>query len=149
MELKHRKLILNLGNGVEVITGRAAWGAGGDLGDFVEKVRVEAMACYVAAGIRSTPPETYVERVTRHYKAQDVAGEARSASSTLQSVLRGHQTTEVDYLNGEIELIGALHGVRTPYNTVVREVATRMAAMGEQPGSVSLEELYRLAAAKV
>ncbi|MGE3074116.1 MAG: ketopantoate reductase family protein [Dehalococcoidia bacterium] len=148
MELKHRKLLLNLGNGVEVITGRAAWGAGGDLGEFVEKVRAEAIACYAAAGIRSTSPEAYVQRVTSHYKAQDVAGEARSASSTLQSVLRGHQTTEVDYLNGEIELIGALNGIPTPYNSTVREVATRMAANGEQPGSVSLEHLYSMVAEK-
>ena len=148
MELKHRKLLLNLGNGVEVITGRAAWGAGGDLGEFVEKVRAEAMACYAAAGIRSTSPEAYVQRVTSHYKAQDVAGEARSASSTLQSVLRGHQTTEVDYLNGEIEMIGAMNGVPTPFNSTVREVATRMAANGEQPGSVSLDELYSMVATK-
>ncbi|MGE0600855.1 MAG: ketopantoate reductase family protein [Dehalococcoidia bacterium] len=148
MDLKRRKLLLNLGNGVEVITGQAAWGAGGDLGEFVEKVRAEAIACYAAAGIRSTSPEAYVERVTSHYKAQEVAGEARSASSTLQSVLRGHQTTEVDYLNGEIELIGALNGVPTPYNSTVREVATRMAANGEQPGSVSLQDLYSLVAQK-
>lgn len=148
MELKHRKLLLNLGNGVEVITGQAAWGAGGDLGEFVERVRAEAMACYAAAGIRSTSPEAYVERVISHYKAQEVAGEARSASSTLQSVLRGHQTTEVDYLNGEIELIGALHEVPTPFNSVVRQTATRMASNGEQPGSVSLADLYAMVAAR-
>lgn len=148
MQLKHRKLILNLGNGVEVITGQHAWGAGGAMGEFVEKVRAEAMACYAAAGITSTDPDAYIDRVTRHYKAQRVSGEERSASSTLQSVLRGHQTTEVDYLNGEIELIGALNGVPTPYNSTVREVATRMAASGEQPGSVSLDELDAMVAAK-
>ncbi len=148
MQLKHRKLILNLGNGVEVITGQHAWGAGGAIGAFVENVRAEAMACYAAAGIAATEPDAYVERVTRHYKAQRVSGEERSASSTLQSVLRGHQTTEVDYLNGEIELIGALNGVPTPYNATVREVATRMAASGEHPGSVSLDDLYAMVAAR-
>ena len=146
MELKYRKLLLNLGNGVEVITGRAAWGAGGDLGEFVEACRQEALACYQAAGIRSTSAEAYVERVTRHYRAMEVGGEARAASSTLQSVLRGHTTTEVDYLNGEIELLGRLHGVATPFNSVVREVATRMAAEGGEPGSVSIEELCALVA---
>lgn len=148
MQLKHRKLILNLGNGVEVITGQHAWGAGGAMGEFVEKVRTEAMGCYAAAGITSTDPDAYIDRVTRHYKAQRVSGEERSASSTLQSVLRGHQTTEVDYLNGEIELIGALNGVPTPYNSTVREVATRMAASGEPPGSVSLDDLDAMVAAK-
>lgn len=146
MELKYRKLLLNLGNGVEVITGRAAWGAGGELGAFVDDLRTEALAAYAAAGIRSTSAEEYVERVTRHYRAQDVGGEARSASSTLQSVLRGHTTTEVDYLNGEIVVLGRLHGVPTPLNAVVREVATRMAANGEQPGACSIEDLRRIAA---
>ena len=149
MALKYRKLILNLGNGVEVIVGRSAWAAGGELGEFVEHVRQEAAACYEAAGIAAVLPADYVSRVTSHYRAQDVGGEARSASSTLQSVLRGHQTTEVDYLNGEIELIGRLHGVPTPYNSVVREVATRMAATKAQPGSVSLEELRAMVARKV
>ncbi|MEO8540571.1 MAG: 2-dehydropantoate 2-reductase N-terminal domain-containing protein [bacterium] len=145
MELKYRKLILNLGNGVEVITGKPSWAADGAVGAFVENVRQEAYRCYEAAGIVSTAPEEYVRRVTAHYKAAAVKGEARSASSTLQSVLRGHQTTEVDYLNGEIELLGRVHGVRTPYNSAVRSVATRMAATGRPPGSVTIEELAAMA----
>lgn len=144
MALKYRKLVLNLGNGVEVITGRPAWSAGGTLGEFVEGTRREAMTVYSAAGIRPTSPEEYAERVTAFYKAAPVGGDARSASSTLQSVLRGHQTTEVDYLNGEVELLGKLHGVPTPYNTVIRRVATRMAATGEQPGSVTIDELAEM-----
>jgi 2-dehydropantoate 2-reductase len=59
----------------------------------------------------------------------------------LQSVLRGHPTTEVDYLNGEIELLGKLHGVPTPLNSTVRAVATRMAANGEKPGTLTVEQL--------
>ncbi|MBK7330627.1 MAG: NAD(P)-binding domain-containing protein [Dehalococcoidia bacterium] len=149
MALKYRKLILNLGNGVEVIVGRSAWSAGGELGEFVEHVREEALECYQAAGIVPVSSAEYAERVTSHYRAQDVGGESRSASSTLQSILRGHETTEVDYLNGEIELIGHLHGVPTPYNSVVREVATRMAAARAQPGSVTLEELRAMVAATV
>jgi 2-dehydropantoate 2-reductase len=145
MDLKYRKLLLNLGNGVEVVTGRAAWGAGGELGQFVEDLRAEALDCYRAAGIRATSAEEYVERVTRHYKAQDVGGEARSASSTLQSVMRGHTTTEVDYLNGEIVLLGSQFGVPTPLNRAVRAVATAMAAKGEQPGAYSVEDLRRMA----
>lgn len=145
MELKYRKLILNLGNGVEVITGKPAWAADGAVGAFVERVREEAYGCYRAAGIVATSPEAYVERVTSHYKAAPVGGEPRSASSTLQSVMRGHQTTEVDFLNGEIELLGALHGVPTPYNSTVRAVATRMAQHGEAPGSVTIEELQSMA----
>ncbi len=141
MALKYRKLVLNLGNGVEVITGQPGWAASGALGAFVEQARQEAMAVYAAAGINATSPAEYAERVTAFYKAAPVGGEARSASSTLQSVLRGHQTTEVDYLNGEIELLGMLHNVPTPYNSAVRRVATRLASGGEQPGAVTIGDL--------
>jgi 2-dehydropantoate 2-reductase len=148
MELKYRKLVLNLGNGVEVITGQPSWAADGAAGEFVEAARQEAYRCYEAAGIRSTSAEEYARRVTAFYHAAAVAGEARSASSTLQSVIRGHQTTEVDFLNGEIELLGSLHGVATPFNSAIREVATRMAAASEAPGTVTIEQLNRMAAAR-
>lgn len=141
MELKYRKLLLNLGNGVEVITGKSAWAAPGAIGEFMAEVREEATACYAAAGITATSADEYASRVTSHYRAMEVGGEARGGSSTLQSVLRGHPTTEVDYLNGEIELLGKLHGVPTPLNSTVRAVATRMAANGEKPGAMTVEQL--------
>jgi 2-dehydropantoate 2-reductase len=146
LALKYRKLLLNLGNGVEVIVGESAWGAPGPLGEFVEELRQEALTCYAAAGIEATPQPEYVERVTRHYRAQPVGGEARNGSSTLQSILRGHDTTEVDYLNGEIALLSQLTGVPAPLNTAVREFATRMARERLQPGSVTLEEVRSYAA---
>lgn len=146
MALKYRKLMHNLGNGLDVITGRMSWGAGGDLGAVTERLRAEAAECFAAAGIAAVPQDEYVERVQRHYRAQPVGGQARNGSSTLQSVLRGHSTIEVDYLNGEIELLGKLHGIPTPYNSAVRRMATSMATRGDKPGSVSLEELMRVAA---
>ena len=141
MELKYRKLLLNLGNGVEVITGKSAWNAPGEVGEFMAEVRAEAAACYEAARITATSADEYARRVTSHYRAMEVGGESRGGSSTLQSVLRGHATTEVDYLNGEIELLGKMHGVPTPLNSTVRAVATRMAANGEKPGAMTVEQL--------
>jgi 2-dehydropantoate 2-reductase len=146
MALKYRKLMHNLGNGLDVITGRMAWGAGGELGEFTSRLRSEAAACYEAAGIQAVPQDEYTERVQSHYKAMPVGGQQRNGSSTLQSVLRGSSTIEVDYLNGEIELLGKLHGVPTPYNSTVRRAATLMAARGDKPGSLPLEELMRMAA---
>lgn len=142
MALKHRKLILNLSNGVEVIAGRSGWAADGELGDFVAAVRGEAIAVYAAAGIVSVSPEEYAERVTAYYRAALVGGEARSAGSTLQGVLRGNRTTEVDFLNGEIELLGKVHSVATPFNSTVRRVASSMASRGDPPGSVSARDLW-------
>lgn len=146
LQLKYRKLLLNLGNGVEVIVGQNAWGAPGPLGEFVDELRREAAACYAAAGIGATGQEEYVERVTRHYRAQPVGGEARNGSSTLQSVLRGHDTTEVDFLNGEIALLSRLTGVPAPLNCAVRELATKMAREHQAPGSLSLEDVRRAGA---
>ena len=49
---------------------------------------------------------------------RDPEGE-RHRSSTWQSLERKAGTTEVDYLNGEVVLLGRLHGVPTPVNTVL------------------------------
>jgi 2-dehydropantoate 2-reductase len=146
MALKYRKLLLNLGNGLDVILGRSSWGAGGDVGAFLARLREEGEACYRAAGIACVSPDEYAERVTRHYRAVPVEGEGRAGSSTLQSVLRGHPVTEVDYLNGEIVLLGALHGVPTPANRLVRDLATRIAAEGRGPAGMSVEQLRRMIA---
>lgn len=145
MRLKHRKLLMNLSNGLEIVTGQNAWGATGGLGEFVDALRKEAIACFVAAGMDYAPLDEYTARVNSHYKAQPVGGLARTGSSTLQSVLRGHTTVEVDYLNGEIELLGVLHGLPTPYNSAVRKMAVEMAARGMRPGSRTLDDVRRLA----
>ena len=108
-------------------------------------LRKEAIACFVAAGMDYAPLDEYTARVNSHYKAQPVGGLARTGSSTLQSVLRGHTTVEVDYLNGEIELLGVLHGLPTPYNSAVRKMAVEMAARGMPPGSRTLDDVRRLA----
>ncbi len=141
MALKYRKLLLNLGNGLDVILGRSTWGSSGDVGDILERLRAEGEACYRAAGIAYVSQEEYAERVTRHYRAVPVDGEARTGSSTLQGILRGGRTTEVDFLNGEIVLLGRQHGVPTPANRLVRELATRIAAAGTGPGTMSPAEL--------
>lgn len=147
MALKYRKLLLNLGNGVDVLLGGSSWGAGGAVGRFLDRLRAEGEAAFRAAGISAVSPDEYRERVTAHYRSVPVAGEQRSGSSTLQSVLRGHTVTEVDYLNGEIVMLGMLHGVPTPANRIVRELAARVAAEGRGPGHLTIDELERLAGA--
>jgi 2-dehydropantoate 2-reductase len=142
MRLKYAKLLSNLGNSVQVITG-GRWGDG-HFREFMAAVRDEALACYRAAGIEAASEEEYAERVGRHLRIGEVAGQQRGGSSTWQSIVRGHTTVEVDFLNGEIVLLGALHGVATPYNSVLRHIATQMAADGEQPGRYSYEDLWAL-----
>lgn len=139
MRLKYTKLLSNLGNAVQVIMG----GTRGDP-DFralMAEVREEAIACYRAADIEFASDEEYAERVGAFLRIGEVAGQKRGGSSTWQSLQRGHTTIEVDYLNGEIALLGALHGVPTPANAVIRRVATHMAAAGHKPGHYSFAEL--------
>jgi 2-dehydropantoate 2-reductase len=144
MALKYRKLLLNLGNALDVIIGRSSWGEGGEVGALLATLREEGEACYRAAGIAPVSPDAYRERVTAHYRSVAVAGETRAGSSTLQSVLRGHTLTEVDYLNGEIVLLGRLFGVPTPANRVVRELAARAAAGGAGPANMTVAEIRSL-----
>ena len=61
-------------------------------------------------------------------------------SSGWQSVMRGTGSIEADYLNGEIVLLGRLHGVPTPYNEAVRRHANRVARSRLTPGACRPEE---------
>jgi 2-dehydropantoate 2-reductase len=58
--------------------------------------------------------------------------------------MRGLPSTEADYLNGEIVLLGRLHGIPTPYNRVLQRIAGEMARTGKRPGSVTVEDLQKM-----
>jgi 2-dehydropantoate 2-reductase len=146
MRFKHRKLLMNLANALEIITGDKAWEAGGRLGEMGQKLRDEGARCLEAAGLPVTPVDEYRQRVNGNYKAMPIDGEPRGASSSLQSILRGHRTVETDYLNGEVELLGRLHGVATPYNSAVRRIAVRTASLGLAPGTFTLDDVETEAA---
>jgi 2-dehydropantoate 2-reductase len=48
---------------------------------------------------------------------------------------------ETDYLNGEIVMLGRLHGVQTPANELMQRITARAARDGIQAGSVDPEDL--------
>lgn len=143
MGLKHRKLLQNLTNGVQVAT-ELPYGDP-DLLAFSKRLREEGQAVYAAAGIDAVTEAEYAERVQSRYKVVGVPGRKRAGSSTWQSIARGKTTSEVDYLNGEIVLLGRLHGVPTPLNAAVRRAAVQVAASGSGPGGMTLADLERLA----
>ena len=72
-----------------------------------------------------------------------VDGRNRGGGSTWQSLARGAGSVEVDFLNGEIVLLGRLHAVPTPVNAMLQRVVKRMAREGRAPGSMTEEELER------
>jgi 2-dehydropantoate 2-reductase len=77
----------------------------------------------------------------------DVGGRRRGGGSSWQSLARGTGTIETDYLNGEIVLLGRLHGVPTPVNATVQRVARELAASGAPPASMSPDELLAVVTA--
>ena len=72
------------------------------------------------------------------------SGEWRGGSS-WQSLARGAGSIEAEFLNGEIVLLGRLHGVATPVNALLQRLAVRAAAEGAPPGSWRVEDLSALA----
>ena len=75
-----------------------------------------------------------------------VAGAEPGGSSSWQSLSRGTGSIEADYLNGEIVLLGRLHGVPTPVNEALQRLANAFARQGRRPGSLAPAELSVLGA---
>ena len=139
---KHAKLLMNLGNALE-----AACGPEARRGVLAKRARQEGVAALQAAGIAFASPEEDAARRADLVQIRPVAGRLRGGGSTWQSLARGAGTVEVDYLNGEIVLLGRLHGVPTPVNALLQRVAHDMARDGVPAGSLSLADLERWLAA--
>jgi 2-dehydropantoate 2-reductase len=135
MRRKYTKLLSNLGNAVQAACGTA------DAREVPRRAREEAVACYRAAGIDFASEEEDRERRGTLVRVAPIAGRPRGGGSSWQSLARGKTSIEADYLNGEIVLLGRLHGVPTPVNRRLQEVANRLAREGAPPGTMTLEEL--------
>ena len=143
MRFKYAKLRVNTGNALDAACGRTiARGPGSTLGARAAK---EALAVFAAAGIDvATRDEEAARR--EGFRTEQVDGQPRAGSSSWQSLARASGSIEADYLNGEVVLLGRLHGVPTPVNEAFRRLANRMARQGEGPGSVELAEVEALVA---
>jgi 2-dehydropantoate 2-reductase len=132
MRKKYAKLLGNLGNIVQAATvGPDGEVAGGDEAtdtrrEIFRLLRSEALACFDVAGIDCANRDEVQARRENTYRMVDVPGFGRPGGSSWQSISRGTGNVETDFLNGEITLLGRLHGVPTPANRVCQELATRM-----------------------
>jgi 2-dehydropantoate 2-reductase len=134
MRMKYAKLLTNLSNTVQALCGDAP------AGTIVTRLRDEALIAYDAAGIDSATVEE-LRGLTDQVGIRPVPGvEMRAGGSTWQSMSTG-RALETDYLNGEISLLGSLHGVRTPVNRMVQLAAVEAMREGRGPGSYTPEEL--------
>src|SRR4029077_10887764 len=141
MRWKYTKLLMNLANSIE-----AAVAPDPRVGDLVKLVRAEGEACLRAAGIDFASREEDKDRRGDRMDVRPVNGEFRGGGSSWQSLVRGTRSIETDYLNGEIVLLGRMHGVPTPANELMQRVAGEQARAGAAPKSVSPSELLALLA---
>ena len=74
-------------------------------------------------------------------KAVEIPGRRAHGSSTWQSFARGDTSNEIDWLNGEVVLLGRLHGVPTPVNELLCRVAHDAAAAGAAPRSLTIDDV--------
>jgi 2-dehydropantoate 2-reductase len=68
----------------------------------------------------------------------------QTGSSSWQSLVRGAGSIETDYLNGEIALLGRLHGVPTPLNAALQVLIRRAIDERWPAASRTVEELAEL-----
>ncbi|MFK4101102.1 ketopantoate reductase family protein [Streptomyces sp. NPDC019531] len=140
---QYAKLLSNLANSVEAVTGPVE---SEEALALVERVRAEGAAVLDAAGIAYASVEE--QRAARGDKVTLLSrdGTPRGGGSSWQSLTRGTGTIEADYLNGEIALLGRLHGIPTPLNDLLQRLANTFARERRAPGSMSVAELDRLVA---
>ena len=135
MRWKYGKLLMNLGNAVEAVCGPAA--RAGEIG---RRARDEGTAALTAAGIAFASEAEDAARRGDMVRQLPVAGRARQGGSSWQSLARGAGSIETDYLNGEIVLVGRLHGVPTPVNALLQRLAGELARAGRPPGEMATDE---------
>lgn len=113
---KAGKLLHNVKNVVELFAGdpdeTAALGAA---------LSAEAAQVLAAAGYDLPEPSERRVSLAGWGRAPQIGGK----QSTWQSVARG-APHEVDYLNGEIVLLGRLHGIATPWNAAAQTAAAHL-----------------------
>ena len=138
MRLKYTKLLQNSGNAIQALCGPQT-----AAGDLARLIREEVIAVYDAAGVDYAPLTELRERSSGMVLGE-IEGQTRWGGSTWQSLQRGAGSIETDYLNGEIALLGALHGVPTPYNRLLQRLAAEAAREGREPAMYTPEQVIEM-----
>ena len=137
MRWKHHKLLMNLGNAVDAVcSGRDAEGDDREAArELMRLVRAEGRACLAAAGIEVATDDEAAARRGDLITIKPIEGVPLARGSSWQSLARGAGSIETDFLNGEVVLLGRLHGVATPANALLQRLARETAAAGGRPGA--------------
>lgn len=138
MRFKYAKLLDNLGNAADALLEDE-----GEREELDRRAREEGLRCYEAAGVELASKEEMAERTSLMSAMRPVAGSEHQGGSSWQSMVRGTGAIEADYLNGEVVLLGRLHGVLTPVNETLQRLARTAARERRQPRSMSAAEIER------
>ncbi|HTY81876.1 MAG TPA: 2-dehydropantoate 2-reductase, partial [Dehalococcoidales bacterium] len=138
MPYKWGKLMANLSNAIDAITG-SGWGMGNDTSaDFA--VYQEAVDILKKAKVKWVSQEKIIEDWP---ETKNIRGQFKTAaqSSTWQSLARGADKLETDFLNGEIVRLAEGIGLDAPLNRKLIEITKKMAADHEKPGTYTPDQL--------
>jgi len=122
---KYAKLITNLGNAVEAVSGPKARG-----GPLTELLQDEARAVLDHHSIGYASADEEQARLADLLSLQGIDG-PRPGGSLWQSVMRG-RPTEVDYLCGEVVRLARLAGLGAPANALMQRL-THSVTVGQLP----------------
>lgn len=139
MRWKYGKLLTNLVN-----TAQALLGEHEEIANIARAARREAVACYAAHGIECATVEEIRTRQEDTYRMGEIPGTPRSGGSTWQSLARETGNSESDFLNGEIERLGAQAGLATPVNSGLVRAMHEALEEGVAAGSFPLQRLLTM-----
>lgn len=136
--VKYGRLLGSLGTVVEALCGPPA-----RRGPITEAAQREARACLAAAGIAVDERPARDALIT----PTEVDGSPRPAGPVWQSVRRGQDSTETDFLNGEICALGRRHGVPTPVNALLQRLIRELNGAPERIAAYGESEVLAMAGA--
>lgn len=134
---KSAKLLHNVRNALDLFAGEDGLRA-----SIAEALVHEARQALEAAGYNLASPSERTIDISRWSIAEN-SGIEPGQQSTWQSFARG-ASSEVDYLNGEIVLLGRLHNIATPYNEAIQSLAGRLAHQGRFSKAAPLDAIRSL-----
>ncbi|MFI0976677.1 ketopantoate reductase family protein [Streptomyces sp. NPDC021093] len=140
MRWKYGKLLGNLTNSVMALCGKDGVGSPARRA-LSERTVAEGRAVLAAAGISAAGDAEQAEARDGRITMAELDGKEPEGGSSWQSLVRGTGSIEADYLNGEIALLGRLHGVPTPVNDTLQRLANTFARERRAAGSMPLAEL--------
>ena len=88
-----------------------------------------------AAGLEAATAEEDRGRRADLLQLRTISGQTRPGGSSWQSLRRAIGDIETDYLNGEIVLLGRIHGVATPASALLQRLARELAVTRDAPGA--------------